>query len=495
MGEAGTTRGFVLVAGPDGAGKSTVVDAIVARATATGLIVSRAHHRPGLIAGRGDDGRAVTDPHGEPPRSAGASILKLLVVFGDQLLGGHSRWRAQRRAGLLLLERGWFDMVVDPRRYRLPERFTRIVRLLGRLLPRPDLVLLLTGDAAVLHARKPEIGVPEVERQIRRWRTVAPAAGRRVVEVDTVHTGPEQAADALFASLPQREPMSRRWRTVPLTPARLALRTSGDARSALAIYQPQSLRARAGAVAWRTARLPGRLVPEPLPHLDDLWQVIGVEPSGVAAMQSSAPGRLILSVCRGGRMDAIVKIGSTDDEALRHEAAMLAAPLHPGLPLRRPQLMWAGDWRDHFVVVTRAAQRCSAEQWTVHEVVPLAQALAIAGADGAPLTHGDLVPWNLVRTVDGPVLLDWESARWADEPLHDLAHFVVQCGALLGRYGPDRAVAMLCDEGSPGWRLLRARGRDGGNARPLLGDYLAQARPTEFRAVRFRDEMLRRVHP
>jgi RecA/RadA recombinase len=493
MGEVGKTRGFVLIAGPDGAGKSTVADAIAARAAASGLTVSRAHHRPGMITGPPQNGKPVTDPHGEPPRSAAVSFLKLILVFGDQLLGGHSRWRSQRRAGLLLLERGWFDMVVDPRRYRLPDRFTGMVRLLGRLLPRPDLVLLLTGDAGVLHARKPEIGVPEVDRQIQRWRMVAPAAGRRVVEVDTVHTGPEQAADAFFEALPEREPISGQWRSVPLTPSRLALRTTGNARPALAVYQPQSLRARAGALVWRTGRVRGRSVPEPLSHLDDLWRAIGIEPSGVVTMRSSTPGRLILSLCRDGRMDVIVKVGYADDATLRHEAAMLAAPLQPGLPLGRPELTWSGPWRDRFVLVTRAARRSSSTPWTVHEVVPLGRALASAGAGGVPLTHGDLVPWNLVRTIDGPVLLDWESARWADEPLHDFAHFVVQVGALLHRFGPGRAVSLLCDEGSPGWRLLRARGRDVADAQALLGAYLAQARPTDPRAVRFRTEMLRLV--
>lgn len=493
MGDRATAGDFVLIAGPDGAGKSTVVDAIVARAAAAGLTVSRAHYRPGLIAGRPESAGPVTDPHAEAPRSSIASVGKLFVTFCDHLLGGYSRWRAQRRVGLLLLERGWFDMAVDPRRYRLPHHLTWVVRLVGGLLPRPDLVLLLTGDAAQLHARKPEIGVAEVNRQIRRWREVAPAAGRQVVEVDTVQTGPEQAVAALFEALPRAGQVQQEWRSVPLTPSRLALRTMGDARPALAIYQPQSLRARAGAFAWRTVCVPGRCVAEPLPHLADLWRMIGVNPSGVAAMKSSTPGRLILSVCCDRRMDVIVKIGSADDAALRHEAAMLAAPLHPGLHLLRPKLTWSGEWRGHFVLVTRAAQRCSTVPWTAHDVVPLAAALATAGADGAPLTHGDLAPWNLIRTAEGPVLLDWECARWADEPLHDLTHFVVQAGALLSRYGPDRAVAMLCDEGSPGWQLLRARGRDVADARPLLGAYLAQARPTEPRAVRFQAEMLRLV--
>ncbi len=489
MRDVGKPGGFVLVAGPDGAGKSTVVDAIEARAARSGLPVFRAHHRPGLIAGR-PDGGPVTDPHSTPPRSTIASLAKLGVVFCDHLLGSHTRWRTQRRAGLLLLERGWFDMVVDPRRYRMPARFAPLVRLLGRLLPPPDVVLLLTGDAEALHVRKPEIGTAEVERQIRRWRRLAPEAGRTVVEVDTVRTDPDLAAASLLAALRRVGPAGRSWRSVPFTPGRVALCTTGRAQGALAIYQPQSLRARAGAaLAYRTVLLPGRRVPEPLPHLDELWHELDLQPDGIAAMRSSTPGRLVLSACRRGRMDAVVKIGRPDDAALRHEAAMLAAPMKLDLALGRPHVVWSGEWHDHFVLVTRAAQRSCANGWTPYEVVPLAQALAAAGPNGAPVTHGDLTPWNLVRTVDGPVLLDWESARWTDEPLHDLAHFVVQGGALLGRYGPERAVELLCDEGSPGWTLLHARGRDGAEARPLLNVYLAQAHPTELRAVRFRDQM------
>jgi len=490
MGEAGT-GGFVLIAGPDGAGKSTVVEAIAARGAVAGLRISRAHHRPGLIAGRPEDAGPVTDPHSRPPRSILASLAKLAVVFCDHLAGGHTRWRAQRRAGLLLLERGWFDMVVDPRRYRLPTALVPLIRLLGRLLPQPDVVLLLTGDAEALHARKPEIGITEVDQQIRRWRDIAPVTARHVLEVDTVRTSPEQAADALLAALPRA---GRQWRSVPLTPSRVALRTTGAARPALAIYQPQSLRARAGAaVAYRAITIPGRRVPEPLPHLDDLWEMLGLHPDGIAAMRSSTPGRVLLSVCRDGRMDAVVKVGPADDATLQNEAAMLTAPTRPDLPLRRPQVIWTGEWQGHVVLVTRAAQRSCKARWTPHQVVPLAQALATAGPDGAPVTHGDLAPWNLVRTVDGPVLLDWESARWADEPLHDLAHFVVQAGALLGRYGPEQAVSLLCGEDSPGRQLLAARGRDATEARPLLEFYLAGSQPTEPRAIRFRHEMLRMV--
>lgn len=476
---------FIVVAGPDGSGKTTITDAIAAHAQAKGVSVYRAHHRPGLIAGRRADAGPVTDPHAKPPRRFPLAAAKLLLVLADYLLGWAVLWRRHRREGLLLLERGWLDMAVDPRRYRLPERLASGVVALARVLPRPDAVLLLTGDPELLHARKPEIGVAEVSRQISSWRSVLTAVSRRVVEVDTVCTEPQAALDALTHALRIPGP----WRQVPGTPRRVDLRATGRARPGLGIYQPQSLRARSASLAWRAARVPGLPVDEPVAGLAELWALIGVVPTGVASMRSSTPGRLVLAACRDRRMEYVVKIGVADDVALRHEARMLAAPLHPDLAIGRPELTWSGSWHDRFVVVTRAAQRCSATPWTVDEVIPLANALAQAGVDGLPLTHGDLTPWNLVRTPDGPVLLDWEFARWADEPLHDLAHFVVQGGALLRQYAPSRAVSMLCDEGSPGVRLLQERGLDTDLARPMLGEYLRQARPTEPRAVQFYTEM------
>lgn len=474
--------GLVLIVGPDGAGKTTVVDALAARAS---VPVARAHHRPGVLAGR-VSGAPVTDPHAQPARGVPASLAKLAVVFADHVVGGRTRWRRRRRAGLLLLERGWFDMLVDPRRYRLPASLAPVVRVLGRLVPGPDVVALLTGDPAALHARKPEIGEAEVRRQLAVWRTVAPLAGRRVVEIDTCRTEPADAADAVLAAL--GEPS---WRRVPLTPPRVALRTTGRARPALAVYQPQSARARLGAaLSYGAVTVPGRRVDEPLPHLDELWWQLGIRPDGVASMRSSTRGRVLLSACRDGRMHTVVKIGLASDAALRNEAAMLGAAFRPDLPVGRPDVVWTGQWRDRFVLATRAARRCGTGPWAPDDVVPLAEALAGAGSAGGAVTHGDLTPWNLVRTARGPVLLDWESARWADEPLHDLAHFVVQGGALLGRYGPAHAVSLLCDARSPGARLLACRGLDADAARPLLGAYLAQSRPTEKRAVRFRDEMV-----
>jgi thymidylate kinase len=80
------------------------------------------------------------------------------------------------------MERGWWDLVVDPARYRLnaPPAW---IHLLGRLLPRPDRTIVLTGNAEVILARKAELSPDELARQLDAWRAL-PTARLRAVAID-----------------------------------------------------------------------------------------------------------------------------------------------------------------------------------------------------------------------------------------------------------------------------------------------------------------------
>jgi hypothetical protein len=190
--------GVLTVAGPDGTGKSTVCDALIAGVLRDRPVL-RVHHRFGVLPGRGGNRGDVTEPHRETPYSTPVAALKTLALFVDYWLGWIVRVRpfVRRRSGWVVLERGWWDLAVDPRRYRLREG-GGLVRLLGRLLPQADVLLVLEGPAEVLRARKPELPVGELERQVRAWHEAVPASVARVyidttVPVEQVVRGAEAA--------------------------------------------------------------------------------------------------------------------------------------------------------------------------------------------------------------------------------------------------------------------------------------------------------------
>jgi hypothetical protein len=171
-------RGLVItIAGPDGSGKTSFCDALIA-GVLRDTEVRRIHHRFNLLAVRGGVSTDPTQPHAEAPYPPGVSHAKVLVLFGETLVG----WLLYalpfvRRGGFLIIERGWWDLAVDPLRYRLrPHR--GLVRALGRLLPTSDLLVVLEGSAELLASRKDEVPEAELERQVRAWRDVVPRRQR-----------------------------------------------------------------------------------------------------------------------------------------------------------------------------------------------------------------------------------------------------------------------------------------------------------------------------
>ncbi|MDP9220265.1 MAG: hypothetical protein M3P23_06965 [Actinomycetota bacterium] len=196
-----STGTYAVLVGPDGAGKSTVSRGLVERARTEGIPVTTAHYRPGFLAGRSAGSTETTAPHVQQRRGMAAGIAKLLLLTADGLLGYLFLWRGPRRSGLLIVERGWWDMAVDPRRYRLHPRLTGLVEILGRLLPRADIAVLLSGDAQTMDRRKTEIGAQEVERQVNSWQRLARHAGRRVVTVDTTAGTPDETVHCVWKAL------------------------------------------------------------------------------------------------------------------------------------------------------------------------------------------------------------------------------------------------------------------------------------------------------
>jgi thymidylate kinase len=177
---------FVVIVGPDGVGKTSVAAAFVAR-TASRYF----HFRPPVVRPWGSpepgEQRAKTD------RRSGTfdSVGRLLVSFVRLWIGHLARVMPAKVKGLNVVADRWaYGYVVRPGevRYSGPAALSRAML---RLLPRPDLVVCLVAPPALIHARKGELTILEIERDLKGWRSV-PAP--RLIEVDATQTPDEIAA-------------------------------------------------------------------------------------------------------------------------------------------------------------------------------------------------------------------------------------------------------------------------------------------------------------
>jgi thymidylate kinase len=154
----------IALLGADGVGKSTVMESM---AQGLGPLFPRSrriHLRPRLA--RGDANAApVVEPHAKPPRSRAASVAKLGWWWTEYAVGyARDVFPTLARSGLVIFDRYFHDILVDPARYRYGAS-TRLARLVGALVPRPELFIILTAPASVVHERKQEVPLAETERQ------------------------------------------------------------------------------------------------------------------------------------------------------------------------------------------------------------------------------------------------------------------------------------------------------------------------------------------
>lgn len=154
---------FVVFLGPDGSGKSSVIDTLIRRGVPAFRRIHYTHFRPRLGLPKGD-GAPTTRPHGKRARRRLASVIKLGYYVADYLAGYVAQIRPRLSfSTLVIFDRYYHDILVDPQRYRYGGPVT-LAQTLRHLVPSPDLVILLDAPAEVVHARKQEVPLAETVR-------------------------------------------------------------------------------------------------------------------------------------------------------------------------------------------------------------------------------------------------------------------------------------------------------------------------------------------
>jgi hypothetical protein len=509
----------VVLVGPDGVGKSSVAEALPATCGQLFRRASRMHFRPSVLPRPGAVARrAAPDakrPHAR--RTHGRVLSSALVGYYwlDFLLGYLLKVAPQRaRTGLVVIERGFLDLAVDPTRYRL-DVSPRLVRTLSRLLPGPDLTVLLGARRELVSERKAELEGSEIARQIAAWRQVA---GSTAVEVDASMPLPDVLAEVrrhVASSLASRTAarLDDGWAALPSSTRPRLYVPRGPrsvARSALRLMAPSKrssrLFLRAGEVAAGLGAM--RLLPRrglPVEVSQALARHLPPDCT-VAAARAVHPGRYhALVLERSGAPAAIAKIVSDDlgRARLRAEASALtdrASGLEK--PLRAPSVIAADD---EILVLEWVPHVRRRQPWVLPEEV--AHALGAFFASGAvgegPAmrgpAHGDTAPWNLLHSGAEWVLVDWEVSLDDAPPFFDVYHYLVQAHAFLGRPGRDELLRGIRGDGWIG-RVIAAYA-DGAGVPLSLADvsferYLSHTsraptmRDMSARSIRVRHDLL-----
>lgn len=236
--------------------------------------------------------------------------------------------------------------------------------------------------------------------------------------------------DSVWCNLPHRG--SPRF-TLPKRPLAVA-------RSSLFLYHPATLH---GVCGWKAARLLAgmglfRLLPSGQPPPSEVLDAVAPylrEDRNVAiGLRPSHPGRyVVLILGPRGECQFFAKVATVESEReiLYNEAAALRtlAPLLTS-PLSAPKVLACADG---VLLLDSITWRPRSRPWllTVEVASAMGRFTRSGGSNACP-AHQDLTPWNLLRTSEGWVLLDWEEATTDGEAFFDIFHYLVQGHALLG---------------------------------------------------------------
>lgn len=433
-------RGMVVAfCGPDGTGKTTVTSSLIEHLDAP---VVHIHHRPEVLPYPTPDAtRDFTQPHVGESHTRLRSLFKVLYLYLDWLLAWALRIGPHRRkGGWVIIQRPWWDMLVDPLRYRL-DISPWVLRFLGRLMPSPDLTVLLEGSPSVIRARKPELSEEQIQQQAAAWREVISAVGGIVVDVD-------RPVDSCVSDVMKAARAHATGDRLNLGSIRdgnwlLPRKPAGAALAAVGIYQPMNRRGRAvrllaqiGAISGMTRFMPRGEIPEKL--YEAIWQWLPER--GTIAARWLRRGRWFVLVIGGdGRPTSALKVALTSEarkSIARERAALEVVEPLMGSPVMVPELREASD---SALVMRPVGWKAPKRPLELPEEVAGALGTIFAstkGWNGEVLrgrVHGDFAPWNVLWDGRQWVILDWEESRPDGPPFYDIFHFFVQCHSIMGR--------------------------------------------------------------
>jgi O-antigen/teichoic acid export membrane protein/thymidylate kinase len=165
---------FIVILGPDGAGKSTLTQRILELLGPLFASDKVLQWRPQFLKPRPRYFPGFNPPHTKPPHGLIESVARVFAVLLDYWVAYPTVIRPLlARVALVIYDRDFHDLLVDRLRYRYggPDW---LPGLAAKLLPRPGtLYLTLDADPDVIQRRKNEVAPDELRRQLGAYRDLA----------------------------------------------------------------------------------------------------------------------------------------------------------------------------------------------------------------------------------------------------------------------------------------------------------------------------------
>jgi thymidylate kinase len=156
---------WIAIYGPDGCGKSSVIEKLQPALLPAFRRTQTNHFRPRLGSSPSCTSTPVLNPHASKNRNIFSSILKLGYYGLDYILGYFIKvLPAKICSTLFIFDRYYDDLIIDQKRYRYGGPVF-LLKWLRFFIPKPDLIFCLDAEAEILQARKAEVSFEECKRQ------------------------------------------------------------------------------------------------------------------------------------------------------------------------------------------------------------------------------------------------------------------------------------------------------------------------------------------
>ncbi len=170
---------IISILGPDGCGKSTIIDA-VKELDLPFRRIDYFHLKPTLMRPKGD-GKPVENPHSKPAYKGFLSYFKLFHFMAEYWSGFLIEiFPLKFKNSLVIFDRYYDDIYIDPKRFRYggSKSFAKLMKL---FIPKPHITFVLTATPEVIFARKQEVSFKELTRQIGEYQNIR---GTNIVHID-----------------------------------------------------------------------------------------------------------------------------------------------------------------------------------------------------------------------------------------------------------------------------------------------------------------------